>query len=1330
MRITKLQGLITITILVPLILIISTLSSRAANPQTNITVSGIVNGPNGSVPNVWIGIGSPQDWQQTTTNASGFYSLNIQTDGELWFSVRPDIATRLTQINLSRDDVTTNITQDFTVTNGYLLDLNLSVGDAWLDAQPLFGSVPNSQWYSVEWQDNTSYRAVLPPDVYYVYARHLPEGYFETVQAFDLSTSDVLADMEINTVFVHPIPEDPPDASKISFGSVDSLGEATLTGTASSVLPLAHVLVVNLNSGHQTHVFSEADGSFTAKIFAPPGSSIMIKHGPPSWRWQGIDSGTQDGGLVTPYASTILYRRHTITGGISQLPFAAAGGIEIDPDSIPTNVGAGWSMEGTVNSSDTLTPGTSVPVQSTIRLYSQAIDASTNLDAINVEGWVALLMLYNGAGQPLLARNETGSNRFTPSGFPILHTEDASWWINTHVTVTDLQLINEHTIEGQAYFTIQLPEDLPYGTYRPVISLNFEGVPTGSEWHAVRQKPFTFWANQAPLPPLTIGPGQLANPDLKNISSRRLVWQILMNNVSQGIRGTGAREDADIYQTSSFIVTQGAPYVMPAVDERTGQPLTYTLEPFLPMISVGDRWVPSPPLIPFDLPGGQLCVTIQAPDHTVRDLGCDTIIQSRSYNETTRVGEDLNSASIQVSDVYNLMATPQRFDITFDQYGHHIITMAGTVNDIWGNSYTGGGTYDVWVAHPLDIDPGVLPGTPLAVGNEFNPTVQLYPRVPARVNLSISHFPDSDPDRAIIYNIGGWANAYGYFSSSVVPLTLNEPGEYRVDLVANYTDPDTDELYMHAATWGGIVMTPAAQAQLVAHGRRGIDNLEYIPNQWFVNCELDPPPPPGSTPHNFNAYFNGDIVWSHDNLDSMNVCKGDALRMVASVQDTAGAIEDAIQERYDRTYVPILPPGNFEDRVLFDELPLFSSTYSGRPIQIVPNDADQIAYAYLSAQRPGVRVRESVAEDGQSSGYWRLGTLYDNQPGVGWAGDLPNDFKFQYTGVVYRDLETGYNEYVGNGSGWIHLPDNDSTGSRVMPPFSGPGNGGWPTQGGPLMRLKGADIHMFILPTGVRPGMFLEMGDTFHFAGHIMPTLNSKVQVIVTDPKGKQYISDGQANHVGYFYNPDDRLTVNEPGLWTVDIQVWHDGQIGSGEQVNCDPNDPFNPALPCPSGNVLGSENGRYMFYVVPEDTPRLEVTSPTPDFLTFDEGEGITPITISGSIPPGLSNVTVDYTISMPGFILEQGQATVNGDTYTLTFDPVTLHESFPNLDLSGRDNWAPGLADTFAFNLLLQGTDGNDTIFQAATITIQGQQVFIEDYLPMPLSHVYLPIVIKGK
>jgi hypothetical protein len=1851
-----------------------------ATDAKTITVSGTVNGPGGPVSGVWIGIGSPQDWQETFTNGSGFYSVSILTAGELWIHVRPEVSTRLTQANLWMGGVTADVTQNLTVTHGHLLRVQPMGGGQPIvgelgpvEVQPLQAFLPDNSWYSLDGGDSTHWLgAVLPPDIYYVTAHEPPAGFYLTSQAFDLRHGDLSADLPLNTSYVHPIPYDPPDASKIGFSSPDDLGEAVVTGAPGAALPLARVLLVNLNSGHQAHTISEADGSFAARIYAPPGSAVMVKHGPASHRWYDLERGLSEG--VNPFPGTILNLPHTHAGAQYELAFAAAGGIDVhadDPGDTRNYVGSAWAVTGTVgpivvdgewtrvldglyegqmvpglylgglnwthpalgdldddgdldllvgeragqlvlfrnhgsptspdwqfetigyagvdtgswaypaladvtgdgapdlfvgsgngtvaayyndgtlaesvwpglpddtlsageNAAPTLadldadgdldllvghgggtlylfrntgtssspawtyetdsyggiseaseglqaafldldddtdrdllvglcgwvvwyerggssteptwtrhdedpigygggscasspavgdwsgdslpdlaigehwgvlrffsdddvsgwseqpfsfpfdlagdsapavadwdddgdldllvgqahgelhryrndgssaspdwTPedplpslpwtdhphafpafadidgdddydlfvgeggwqgpgaggnihyyrndgtrlepdwvyvtgsflgldvgGWSTPVfvdinadddldlfvgdeagtltyventgtpaspswatpvhpyaalhlgaysapaffdvdededldmlvglgsgslayvrnvgttnepawelvstvypgleagehavptaadlngdekpdlllgggdgglslylnegpggspgagevyapgdlfkmDATLRLHGPAISASTDLNEIAVDGWMSLMVLFDETGLPLPARDYFMSTMLTPTGFPIQRSEQARLGLDVHLVVENLRYLGGHAIEGDLAATVQLPEDLPAAIYRPILSLDFAGVPSSTEWLAANVVRETFGSNEAPLPPMTVG----------EVNAPRLVWRLLMDDAVQGTRGAGAREDEGTFGLASQIVYQGAPYYTPPVDERTGQSLTYRLEPFLPTISFTDRRMPTPPLLPFELPGGQLRVEIREPDGTVRTLGPDPLAQSFNRTKTTRMGDDLNPGTVQLEDVYSLQAASDRFQASFGQYGHHVITMTGTVDDLWGNRYEGGGTYDVWIAHPLDIEAGVLPGTPLAPGDAFNPVLRLLPRVPAKVNLTLTLFPDSDPAQAIVHTISGRANRFGAFSQASqpadLPIVVDDPGEYRVDVTAIYTDAN-GVVHMGALTWGGVVMTPLGEAHLVAHGRRGLDSLAYIPNLWFVSSR-DLVIPEGAVSHTWNPYANGDVLWSRQ---SDGPYGGDSLLIGASMHDTVGAVEAAIEARADRMHPEIAGPGSFEERVAAGELPLFISTRSGRPPQlflrqigsVVPGEVDQIAYSYRSSQRPGVRVREIVSEDGQNGGYWRLDTLYDDQLSVGILGDQPHDFKFQYVGTVYRDLDTGRNEYAGQGTGWIFIPDDDPLGSRVMPPFAGPGNGGWTTEGGPLLILKGEEIHMFLLPTGVRPGEVLEVGEPVRFAGHLMPTLDSQVAVTVTAPSGTPFYVDGQANHVGYFYDPENDFIVTEPGRWSVDVRIWHDGQCSGGATVP-----------PFPSGDVLGSDQGRYWFYVVPSEAQRLPLSSPRPGFLSF-KGE-VTPVTIGGALPEGLDTVTVDYTLSMPGYILKQGQATLRDGRYEILFVPVALHDEFPNLDLIGRDGWRPGLADTFAIGLLLSGERDGQRVYQANTVTIQGEQVFVGGESVGDFYATYLPLILKG-
>jgi hypothetical protein len=962
-------------------------------------------------------------------------------------------------------------------------------------------------------------------------------------------------------------------------------------------------------------------------------------------------------------------------------------------------VGPGASPGG----GDSYEPGDPFWVTGRVRFYSPAITASTDVEAITVHPGMHLVKLFDGEGQPLPANSYFLSSMLTPTGFPIQGGGRASVPMGALMDVGNLHYAGGHAIEGSLTVTAWLPEELPPGIYRPKIWLGVTGVPTNTDWLAANVVRTTFEPQEAALPPVTVG----------TVAPRRLNWRLLMDDFVQGTRGTAAREDQGSLGLASQIVSQGAPYIVPPVEARTGEAVTYRLEPFLPRISFTDRRMPTPPLLPFKLPGGQLCVQVKKPNGSQQDLGCEALAQSFNRTKTTRGGLDLNAGTVQMDDAYSLKVASDRFRLTFDQYGHHVVTMSGVVSDLWGNEYNGGGTYDVWVARPLDIDPGVLPGTPLAVGDALNPTLQIYPRVPARVELTMSLYPDSDPARKVVQTVAGTANPYGYFDGGATSIGLTEPGEYRVDVTAVYTET-SGEVFMGSMTWGGVVMTPDPDADLVAHGRRGLDSLEYIPNFWFVASDLSIPA--GAVSHTFNPYYNGDVLWTRmsDGLHG-----GDSLVLGASVQDPVGEVEAAIEARYLRAHPSLYAPGSFQERVEVGELPLFISTRSGWPAALVPEDVDQIAYSYRSSQRPGVRVREVVAEDGESGGYWRLDTLYDDQLGVGIQGDQVNDYKFQYIGAVYRDLDTGRNEYLGQGTGWIFIPDDDPTGSRAMPPFAG--YGAWDPRGGPLLTLKGEEIHIFILPTGTRPGAVLETGDTFRFAGHLMPTLDSQVAVTVTAPSGMEYLVNGQANSVGYFYDPDDDFVVDESGLWSVDVNVWHEGQC-SGGTVIC----AHDPSQPCPSGDVLGSDAGRYWFYVVPGDSPHLDVSAPAPGYLTF-EGE-VTPVIIRGKVPPGLDSAVVDYTISMPGFILKHGQVTPTGGNYQVIFDPAALHEDYPNLDLVGRDGWGPGLADTIAVGLLLSGEQDGRKVYQANTVTLQGEQVFIRN-TPYSPESVFLPLILKG-
>jgi len=1259
-----------------------------------ITVSGHITDPGGAgvegVEMSVLAIGG--QGALTTTDATGYYSVVVST-GAIMMRLRPPQETRLAQYNAWIGHYTESFTWDHALLAGMLISGRAEMPDGSslvatnVEIFPLTSIQPDGEWFSATTAvEDGTFEVVVPLGVHWLRVDP-PIAYYGVSQPVDGSSGDVSGVvLTVTEELTRPYPENPPDRSKIVVGEIDGLGEAPVTGAAGAVDPFVHVLVVNLDSLHLAHAVSASDGSFSTQVFAPPGSAILVKHGAlPMERWADIDVGVSY--QFSPYPGTIIELPHTHQAGDEMVPFAIVGPVDFRIDYLSNTVNwvnAAWVVTGELGPSNSFSAGDSLRIEGSFRAYSPAIDSTTDLETLSVNADLALIQMFEGDGRAI-GPGGFMSSRLTPTGFPIQGDGLAFKSLNEpSFTISDLALVGENSIQGTIVVDAKLPADIGGGMYRPFLSFRFTGFPASEEWTAGEVYSFWFEPTQKALPPIFVGEEAPEPP--------RMVWHLLMDDPVQGIRGAGAQEDREHFGFSHRIATQGSPYVIPPVDQRTGLPIKYRLEPHMPRMSLTDRRIPSRPAIPFAYPGGMLNVVVEAPDSPPRDLGSAPILQSVSVTRTAANGDDLNPGTTQFNDMFSLTTGEESFEVTFDSYGRHFVIMNGFVEDIWGNTYVSEGAYELWVAELLDIDPGVLPSVPLAVGDAFNPAVRLTPGVPAEVILTVTLYPESDPAAAIIQTVSGTANQFGRFSSDDSAITLDYPGEYRVDLIARYTT-ESGEMFMGAMTWGGIVMTPPAEAELVAHGRRGLDSMEEIPGSWFVSSR-DLTIPEGNVSHTYNSYYNGDLLWTRISDIAWG---GDSLLLVATLQDLVGTTAEDIQDRAETMGIEMAPPGTLSERFQAGEMPVFTSTTSGLSPLAAPQDVDQIAYSYRSSQRPGVRVREIVSGEIFKPDYWRLDTQYDRQLGVGILGDQANDFKLQYVGVVFRDIPSGRNEYLGQGSGWIFIPEDDVLGSRSMPPFAGQGNGGWTTEGGPILTLKEEDIDIFILPTGIRPGAILEVGDTFHFAGHLMPTLPSEVAVTLTSPSGVEYAMGGQANKVGYFYDSADNVIVDEPGAWAVDVRVWHDGLCSGGATIP-----------PYPQGDVLGSENGRYWVYVVGPGQPRLEVNAPSPGY--FHVGAAVQPVTIEGRMPAELDNAVVEYTIGMPGFILEQGEAETSGRHFEIVYDPVTLHQDFPNIDLMGRDDRRPGLTDTIMISVFASGAiDGIDE-FLANTVTIQGQRIFI--------------------
>lgn len=1282
--------------------------------QPNATVSGTIRRADNNNPVSGVDVSVHWDGgsQTVTTGAGGTYSVSgVPTGGRVQIHVRPAIADRLAFRNWGTDSLAGDLVKDFYLQNGYRLqgefrqpDGSLYAETFWLAAKGVGFSPPSGEWVG-DTVLGGQFDMVLPrDDVYLLELNSRPLPYFMPLTKVDLSHDVTGLVITLLDTRPAPFPTTPPLASAIQVGTPDVDGHVAITGTAGAVEPLSAVLLVNLNAGNITTATADAAGGFHAAIYAPPGSTLMVKYDPEMWRvhkiWQdSLAFEIPDIVYVTPLPGTAL-PTNPAPRGVSTIPFRTTGSFRTEK---PTTW-AGWALEGEIHlpPGTAVSPGDWVDFDAQIRITSPALQCTEPV-TLTPQMNVHLRYLFDADGHSDPWGIWFNAHNFTPTGLPIEHE---AYGERPHVVSAPfggLQCDTQHTVWGSLESQFQIPANLPDGTYLLDAFIEGGGVPLAPNLPIV-----TIWNHHhdwAGLPPLTVG----------TPIPPRIPWTLLGDYPINGHRGVPAREDEGHFAMPTRVLYPPHQAVVPRLNERTGEPRVYRLEPGSAWLSNTDRRLPNPPRIPLAFPTGELYVEVHKPDGSVDILGPAPIRQSSARTPTTPGGTYLDFGTGHVGDIYHLTTMEEDFGYRFEQDGHHVIILEGTVEDVYGNTYAIDDTYDVFVGRVLDLDPAQLPTMPYEQGNAFAPGLHVFPPVPAQVEVRLVHMPYSDPAQAIETVVAGQANRFGYFQPPAgTAITMTAPGEFRVDVTAVYTDPDGTR-WQGAVTWGNVVEGPGAQ--IVAHGRRGMDyksnTIDDMP-AWF-NLEWLLAHPSKQGIEVYYPYFSGDIHWGDELSAPVERKLGNSIHSIITVEDVGGIdgpIYNLLRAEWPARNGFRWPPvditaAGLESRLEIGEAPLFMSTYSGIDPGVDPSDIDLMGYWYASSQRPDVRVREILSEDDMGTAYWRFDDTYGYQIGESAEGDLPGDIKWEFGGAVLRYLSQTdpINEYAIYSSFWVLLPHDDPTGVRITPPFRGAGA----LNGGPIMELAGEEIDMLFLPKGVRPGDVLEVGDVVSFSGHVGPPLDSRVEVVITAPSGAQHPAVLRANTIGWVYDPGFDFPAYEPGRWTVDVYVEHDRPY---EPTGFTPTD-YN------TGTVLGTQ-GRYEFYVVEPGTPRVGIISPEPGFLTWPGGH-VEPVFIRGFAPPGTT--AVHYTIHDKGVVMGQDVAIPDaGGAFTITYDAVALNGIFPFVSLTAHEGEWEGLADEVSIHMLAVG-EGEP---RATTVTLIGEEVFLEQY---QLPHrVYLPVTLK--
>ena len=1242
-------------------LTLATDTTRTIVLESGVTLSGRVTGSTGQ-PMPWVYLSVRNDAGQEVGfggTSSGHYSLGVPV-GTYQIRVFSDdfLDTTVEGVAIPHDTVLNIPLEAGVVLGGKVVD---DAGQPVPDAQ-VCAHLPSEPWWEGSCSNTESaggFQLRVAPGVYTVTVRPV-FPLRQTRRRLEIGQAGVPAlVLAVSRQALPFVPDDPPKADLISISPPTADGEVTLTGAAGSVAPHSAVVAITLDTGHFTTTQATADGSFTATLFAPAGTSVLIKADPFGTSvvpFLSLDPDQAEEGSFLALPGTIL--RMADPSGVG-IPIGGAGRTHGGVQGLPA-----WTFHGSLN---THTPGDPLRVHGTVRVDSPALQG---VDALQVGTTLRLERLSDTDGSSILRRSTFASTFLASTGLPI-EREPFSFWSSGLSQDQEVPLVKTASAQAEASvdLTLTLPPDLPAGYYRPVLSFYFPDMPLENPPSRSVVSSLHFAGrgseDEALLPIIQVG----------SSAPPRLYWSLLLDTLSNGSRGVVAEEDIDRFGIAQRILTTSETFVIPRLEAASGHPLTYRLEPFVPTVGLSDRHIPSPPRIPFRFPSGSLTVRIRHPDGTETVLGPAPFVQSRLKSLVDDEGILLDIGGGHITDAYQLTTLDPRFAVTFAQDGLHVITVEGTIDDIWGNTWTGGGTYEVHVGRVLALDTAVLPGTHFEVGDGFNPGLVVSPPVTAAVEVWVQYAPHSDISQLQERVIRGRTNRFGYFQPAGNTVVFDQPGEYRVDITATGRD-EKGQLWMGSRTWGGIVAP--VNPTIVAHGRRGIDSQETIGPQWFSRDQLGFPIDSADAGGHVHIPFqSGDVQWLEES---------DSAIPIVTFHDPSRQLTELLRQRAGG--VPLgFGAGSFAERVVVGEAPLFSSRPDGIDPHLDPTKVDLWAYSYRSVQRPLVRVREEIGEDKTPTPYWRFNERYADQIGVGVHGDLPGEFKFQYGAAVLHGSALDQAHYAIYGSLFVLVPDDDPDGTRTFPPFQG--NGGGPS-GGPLFTLKSEDIDLFIHLTGVRPGSVLETGNTFALVGAVGPTLPAKVAYTVTAPDGSRRTFSGQANEIGYYYEPEDNFIVDQPGRYMVDLQVTYDGRTSAGQVT-----------APFSQGDVLGTAQGRFSVYVVSPHSAPLEVDMPEHDFLTAPAD-----FTVTATPPTGMRLTRGYMTALMPGVVLEDGTLPVEANGLTYDYDPVGLAAGVPILDVE-RDG-QPVAADVVTVSLFGEGRDSaGQPSYAARVVTLHGAE-----------------------
>ena len=868
------------------------------------------------------------------------------------------------------------------------------------------------------------------------------------------------------------------------------------------------------------------------------------------------------------------------------------------------------------------------------------------------------------------------SSNFTTTGMPVerftgwprlksLHGREGSPFEATRSFQLPSQdrLAAKHHVSGRLQLTV--PKDLSEGYWEPMlyVFVRVAGVADpvhlalfGYEWNG-------WYPPSLPL----VKVGQPAMP--------RVPWTIMSEYHMQGRNGTLPEEyrgHAEVCHRSGF----PSRFIMP--------PGKYRIRPNLPSIFPrssmsaldGGLDVITDQVDTFiQLHGGQIKLSVKAPSGRTRDHGSTTFSGPAATRPRVANGG---------------------FEVDMRKTGEYLIDLTGSMQDSFGRRYHGGGRYKVTIAHPLTFSTSCKPGTSYLVGGVYPPKVNLNPPFPASVEVTVDYLPNSDHKRKRSWVGRGRANRFGHFIPyGKEPLRFDEPGEYRSQVTARYTDV-AGRLWMGQQVSTGVIASAERKVEL--HGMRTFPYMNRMDQKFYGARERFAdraniltsfmPDTPYMLSDPFVPYNMQDTLYVPSNLSTENIIEPHlsmkindpalARRMIDAYRIRSMLVPDFYQPRFGPwQYLKDVVELSTDSFGWFpvshgknDHLPAMSVGRDGFHPLAFPRYKTVECYTYLGIVRPGFVVETTAYENEAIGYYWLVSpNRYGRHFGTGVNGDLPGDVYRIQAGLVFKDLVSGKNHYDSfSVAVSVIAADGKHNATSILPPGKKP------------QVVVAGRAHMINLATDTHD--VLEVGESMSFGGMVFPAVPAHVTWDVTKPSGEKVRVLGQANRLGSV-GGRARILVDQPGIYRVKVGVRH-------KQLR---------------GDVVGTRDGTWWHAAVAKNNPRLLTTS-LPAMRKVDPREGFR---VPLSWPKGLRKVKLHYAMLMPGQVLDQGVYRWGGTRWEYPFDPVQISAQYTNFDAR---NFATGkwkLGETVVFQFVLEGQGPGGKVVDALRLVLRHDRLY---------------------